>query len=123
MCSSYVLCSLSLYKSHCFLFPFYPSVLITKALDLQVAHGLILRCFVKRWLALSIDFPLQMMLAPGAVAILRYVIFGHILWASPIHCIVLTSNYLPKSYKNNNIDQPAFHVGIALPFVEGSGKV
>ena len=29
---------------------------------------------------------------------------------------------LSKSYKNNNIDEPAFHVGIALPFAEESGK-
>lgn len=37
----------------------------------QVAHGLILRCFVKRWLGLPIDFPLQMIFAPGAIAALR----------------------------------------------------
>ncbi len=41
----------------------------------QVAHGLILRCFVKRWLGFSVDFTLQMMLAPGAIAVLRYVSF------------------------------------------------
>ncbi|KAI0189231.1 putative phosphoglycerate mutase [Astrocystis sublimbata] len=63
---------------------------------LLVAHGLILRCFVKRWLNLSVDSPLQMMLAPGAIAVL--------------------------SYKNNNIDEPAFHLGMALPFAEESGK-
>jgi hypothetical protein len=41
--------------------------------ELQVAHGLILRCFVKRWLGLSIDATLPMVFAPGAFAILRYV--------------------------------------------------
>ncbi|KAK3311731.1 uncharacterized protein B0T15DRAFT_522358 [Chaetomium strumarium] len=63
---------------------------------LLVAYGLILRCFVKRWLGFSIDFPLQMILAPGAIAVL--------------------------SYKNNNIEEPAFHVGISLPFVAESGE-
>jgi hypothetical protein len=28
---------------------------------------------VKRWLGLSVDFTLQMMLAPGAIVVLRYV--------------------------------------------------
>ncbi|KAK5633443.1 hypothetical protein RRF57_009157 [Xylaria bambusicola] len=56
---------------------------------LLVAHGLILRCFVKRWLGFSVDFPLQMILAPGAIAVL--------------------------SYKNNNINEPALHVGMAFP--------
>jgi hypothetical protein len=40
----------------------------------QVAHGLILRCFVKRWLKLPVDDPLPMMLSPGALAMLRYVL-------------------------------------------------
>lgn len=62
---------------------------------LLVAHGLILRCFVKRWLGFSVSFSLPMMLAPGAVAIL--------------------------SYKNNNIDEPAFYVGMALPCEEEGG--
>ncbi|KAL2194969.1 putative phosphoglycerate mutase [Corynascus similis CBS 632.67] len=57
---------------------------------LLVAHGLILRCFLKRWLGLSLDIPLEMMLAPGAIGVL--------------------------SYKKNNISMPAFHAGIALPF-------
>ncbi|KAH9898726.1 putative phosphoglycerate mutase [Xylariomycetidae sp. FL2044] len=66
-----------------------------KAVDvLVVAHGLILRCFVKRWLGFPVDFALQMMLAPGAIAVL--------------------------SYKNNNINEPAFHVGIALPSAEST---
>ncbi|KAL8891262.1 MAG: hypothetical protein Q9215_001675 [Flavoplaca cf. flavocitrina] len=39
-----------------------------------VAHGLILRCFAKRWLNYSLDNPLPMMLAPGAIGILRWVI-------------------------------------------------
>ncbi|KAK7428834.1 hypothetical protein QQZ08_004604 [Neonectria magnoliae] len=56
---------------------------------LLVAHGHILRCFIKRWLGFSLDFPFQMVLAPGAMAVL--------------------------SYKNNNVSEPALHVGIALP--------
>lgn len=46
---------------------------VAETLNPQVAHGLILRCFVKRWLGFSVNFPLQMMLAPGAIAVLRYV--------------------------------------------------
>jgi probable phosphoglycerate mutase len=40
----------------------------------QVAHGLILRCFIKRWLGWPIDFSFPMMLDPGAVTVLRYAI-------------------------------------------------
>ncbi|KIW88525.1 uncharacterized protein Z519_11094 [Cladophialophora bantiana CBS 173.52] len=54
-----------------------------------VAHGLILRCFVKRWLKYPIDDPLPMMFSPGAIAML--------------------------SYKNHDIDSPAFFIGMALP--------
>ncbi|KAF2155368.1 phosphoglycerate mutase-like protein [Myriangium duriaei CBS 260.36] len=54
-----------------------------------VAHGLILRCLAKRWLGYGIPDHFPMMFEPGAVAIL--------------------------SYKNNNINEPAIHVGIALP--------
>lgn len=43
--------------------------------DPQVAHGLILRCFVNRWLGFSVSFPLHMVLAPGAIAVLSYVSF------------------------------------------------
>ncbi|KAM7214994.1 Histidine phosphatase superfamily [Rhypophila decipiens] len=61
-----------------------------KAADvLIVAHGLILRVFVKRWLGYPVDFPLSMMMAPGAVGIL--------------------------TYKNHNVDEPAFQIGMALP--------
>ncbi|KAJ0419566.1 phosphoglycerate mutase [Aspergillus carlsbadensis] len=56
---------------------------------LLVAHGLILRCLVKRWLGFPIDFNLLMIFDPGAIAVL--------------------------SYKNNDITKPAFHVGVAVP--------
>jgi hypothetical protein len=57
-----------------FLFDLVPSLAAAaKMEESQVAHGLILRCFVKRWLGLAVDFPLQMMLSPGAIAVLRYV--------------------------------------------------
>ncbi|KAK4451187.1 phosphoglycerate mutase [Podospora aff. communis PSN243] len=56
---------------------------------LVVAHGVILRAFVMRWLGYPLEMPLNMMLAPGAVGVL--------------------------SYKNNSVDEPAFHVGMALP--------
>ncbi|ETN40839.1 uncharacterized protein HMPREF1541_05119 [Cyphellophora europaea CBS 101466] len=54
-----------------------------------VAHGLILRCFVKRWLDLPVDDSLPMLLSPGSIAIL--------------------------SYKKHDIKQPAFYMGMALP--------
>ncbi|KAH7000476.1 phosphoglycerate mutase [Ilyonectria destructans] len=54
-----------------------------------VAHGHILRAFVKRWLGYPLDMPLEMMLEPGAIGVL--------------------------SYKNKNINEPAFSVGLALP--------
>ncbi|KAF2752493.1 putative phosphoglycerate mutase [Pseudovirgaria hyperparasitica] len=57
---------------------------------LVVAHGLILRCFTKRWIGLSIINPLPIMLEPGAISVL--------------------------SYKNNNVNEPALHVGLAFPF-------
>ncbi|KAH7397414.1 putative phosphoglycerate mutase [Pyrenochaeta sp. MPI-SDFR-AT-0127] len=59
---------------------------------LLVAHGLILRCFIKLWIGLPIHNPLPMILSPGAIAIL--------------------------SYKNNDINQPALHTGLALPCEE-----
>lgn len=37
-----------------------------------VAHGHILRAFVKRWLGRPLDFPLSLMLEPGAIGILRF---------------------------------------------------
>ncbi|MCJ1349274.1 hypothetical protein MMC31_007510 [Peltigera leucophlebia] len=54
-----------------------------------VAHGLILRAFVKRWLKYPLNNPLPMMLSPGAIGIL--------------------------SYKNHDVDEPGFFIGMALP--------
>ncbi|KAM5363524.1 hypothetical protein ACJZ2D_011967 [Fusarium nematophilum] len=70
---------------------------VAKAQESQVSHGLILRCFFKRWLGWSVDFPFPMMLNPGAMAVL--------------------------SYKNNNINEPALHVGMALPSAEEGGDM
>ena len=36
-----------------------------------VAHGHILRAFIKRWLKYPLDMPLSLMLEPGAIGILR----------------------------------------------------
>ncbi|KAF2472658.1 phosphoglycerate mutase [Lindgomyces ingoldianus] len=57
-----------------------------------VAHGLILRCFVKRWLGYPLDMPLTLMLSPGGIGIL--------------------------SYKNRDIDEPALFIGISIPPLE-----
>ncbi|KAF2415859.1 putative phosphoglycerate mutase [Tothia fuscella] len=59
---------------------------------LLVAHGLILRCFTKRWIGLSIDNPLPIMFEPGAISVL--------------------------SYKNNDVDEPALQIGLSLPSEE-----
>jgi broad specificity phosphatase PhoE len=54
-----------------------------------VAHGHILRAFVKRWLKYPMEFPLSLMLEPGAVGIL--------------------------SYQDNDIEKPAMFFGMAFP--------
>lgn len=36
-----------------------------------VAHGHLLRAFTKRWLGYPMEFPLALMLEPGAVGVLR----------------------------------------------------
>ncbi|KAL4878086.1 histidine phosphatase superfamily [Aspergillus karnatakaensis] len=54
-----------------------------------VAHGHILRAFVKRWLNYPLETPLSMMISPGAVGIL--------------------------SYKNRDINEPAFFIGMSIP--------
>ncbi|EPE09487.1 phosphoglycerate mutase [Ophiostoma piceae UAMH 11346] len=56
---------------------------------LLVAHGLILRCFVKRWLGFPVDFPLEMIFSPGGISVM--------------------------SYKNGNIKEPGFYIGLSLP--------
>lgn len=38
---------------------------------LLVAHGHLLRAFTKRWLGYPMEFPLSLMLDPGAVGVLR----------------------------------------------------
>lgn len=54
-----------------------------------VAHGHILRAFVKRWLKYPMDFSMSMMMSPGAIGML--------------------------GYQKHDINQPAFYVGMALP--------
>ncbi|KAI9371701.1 histidine phosphatase superfamily [Aspergillus egyptiacus] len=59
---------------------------------LLVAHGHLLRAFTKRWLGYPMEFPLSMMLEPGAVGVL--------------------------SYQHHSIDEPAFLVGYGFPLHE-----
>lgn len=54
-----------------------------------VAHGHILRAFVKRWLKCALDFPLSMMLEPGGVGGL--------------------------SYQHGDVEEPAVLVGMSFP--------
>jgi broad specificity phosphatase PhoE len=49
---------------------------------MQVAHGMSLRCFVKRWLGYPLDMPLALMLSPGAIGILRCVLVHIRRWRS-----------------------------------------
>ncbi|KAI9771776.1 MAG: hypothetical protein M1835_006387 [Candelina submexicana] len=62
-----------------------------------VAHGHILRAFTKRWLGYPLEFPLSMMLEPGGVGIL--------------------------SYQHNNIEEPAFLLGMGFPLETEEQKV
>ncbi|KAG8169780.1 hypothetical protein KVR01_000525 [Diaporthe batatas] len=55
---------------------------------LVVAHGHILRAFVKRWLQYDMAFPFNMMMEPGAIGTL--------------------------SYAHHNLDEPAILVGMAF---------
>lgn len=51
-----------------------PNIKGEKACDIVlVAHGHLLRAFVKRWLRYDMSFPLSMMLEPGGVGMLRCV--------------------------------------------------
>jgi len=61
-----------------------------------VAHGHILRAFVKRWLRYDLAFPLSMMLEPGGVGGL--------------------------SYQHHNIDEPACLVGMSFPHPQPSSE-
>ncbi|RMD41083.1 hypothetical protein DV735_g4031, partial [Chaetothyriales sp. CBS 134920] len=54
-----------------------------------VAHGHILRAFVKRWLGYPMEMPLNLMMSPGAVAVL--------------------------SYSHHRVDEPALMMGVSLP--------
>jgi probable phosphoglycerate mutase len=72
-----------------------------------VAHGMSLRCFVKRWLGYPLDMPLALMLSPGAIGILRYV-FPQMCWEKGGLLTV-------TSYLKHDIEQPAFFVGMSLP--------
>jgi sedoheptulose-bisphosphatase len=61
-----------------------------------VAHGHILRAFLKRWLHYDLAFPLPMVLEPGGIGGL--------------------------SYQHHNIDEPACLVGMSFPHASsGSG--
>jgi len=72
----------------------------------QVAHGLILRAFIKRWLGYPLDFPLQMVLDPGAIGMLGYV---------GSYTVAKKSSLNRRRYKGLDIDRPALFVGLALP--------
>ncbi|OKL59314.1 hypothetical protein UA08_05376 [Talaromyces atroroseus] len=54
-----------------------------------VAHGHLLRAFVKRWLGYPMEFPLSLMLEPGGIGVL--------------------------SYQHHNVNEPALFAGMAFP--------
>ena len=55
----------------------------------QIAHGHFCRAFAKRWLNYPIEFPLSMMMEPGAVGVL--------------------------TYQHHNMEEPAFLLGMGFP--------
>ncbi len=57
-----------------------------------IAHGNLLRGFVKRWLKYPVGFSLSLMLEPGAVGTL--------------------------SYQDNDVNQPALTVGMGFPLAK-----
>jgi broad specificity phosphatase PhoE len=61
---------------------------------LLVAHGHLLRAFVKRWLGYEMEFPLSLMLEPGGVGIL--------------------------SYEANDVKKPALMVGMGFPLAHSN---
>ena len=69
------------------------------------AHGHTLRAFTKRWLGYPMEFPLSMMLEPGAVGVLRYV----------LSCCGGDEANVVCSYQHHSIDEPAFLVGYGFP--------
>ncbi|QGA20525.1 hypothetical protein EYB26_008230 [Talaromyces marneffei] len=54
-----------------------------------IAHGHLLRAFVKRWLGYPMEFPLSLMLEPGGIGVL--------------------------SYQHHNVEEPALFAGMAFP--------
>lgn len=75
-----------------------------------VAHGHLLRAFTKRWLGYPMEFPLSLMLDPGAVGVLRYECSACFmtLQLTPFH----------YSYQHHIIDEPAMLVGYGFPIQE-----
>lgn len=108
-----------------------PTPLISRLLMIRkVAHGMSLRCFVKRWLGYPLDMPLALMLAPGGIGVLRYVILlskvevemckerkrgrATIQARCESACTYANKN---SSYLKHDIEQPAFYVGMSIPGV------
>ncbi|KAL8784658.1 MAG: hypothetical protein Q9213_003828 [Squamulea squamosa] len=44
-----------------------------------IAHGHILRGFIKRWLQYPLEIPLSLMLEPGGIGVLRYIWYSQVL--------------------------------------------
>lgn len=76
-----------------------------------VAHGHILRAFTKRFLNYPLEFPLSIMMHPGAIGVLRSVLLRRVSNVFLLPNIFLLSS----SYQHNRIEEPALCVGMALP--------
>ncbi len=61
---------------------------------------------MKRWLKLSLDASLPVMFSPGAIGILRHV-------PASFNYSEVTDGV--SSYKNHDINEPSFNLGMALP--------
>lgn len=64
-------------------------LLVAYHIFFQVAHGHILRAFVKRWLKYAMSVEFTMMMEPGAIGVL--------------------------SYAHHNVEEPAILVGMGFP--------
>ncbi|KAL5375329.1 hypothetical protein PMIN06_011521 [Paraphaeosphaeria minitans] len=69
-----------------------------------VAHGLILRCFLKRWIKRPVDDDISLLWQAGGFAIVRYVSF----------ITLADSAESVDSYKGRDLSETNWHAGVAL---------
>lgn len=85
-----------------------------------VAHGKIFRAFAKRWVNLPLDDPLELMMAPGAVACLRYELCPMSCAASANGAKLLPSRYQSAGHTIGSLNSDGR--GMMLDRVENSDQ-